>query len=238
MRVALALTMSLAVLAFGCTRPIVGHDDFPGANVGLDLRGGDYEPGEGFIEPLPISMPPHVIRRGFPDQPWTPRPMVMNPVDSGVTAVAATRLAGLLPAPPKDWGAQEASAVTLPTQAGIMSEASRSYWSGVMARTGAAPDGRDKHRSIDITIIDRAQTGGDVVDAQVDGADERRNVTVKAVEVQGFGGQEFESGPGLKQLDIDLSSRFLVRVRGGHVSFEELRAWAAKIPLKDLAALR
>jgi hypothetical protein len=232
MRAALALASFLAVLATGCSSDPYFYDEHPGRNAGTDLRPGDYDLNAGY-DPLPISNPRPASTSSIPDRPWVERAPEVNPVHAGVTPVAPSRLVALLPAPPAGWVADEANGVTLTTPTGALTEASRMYWKSGAIERGPTPDGRDLFPSIGITIVDRGQAGSDAASP----GDEERAVTLRNVEVEGVKGHEFEAGPGFKQFDAEVAGRYFVRVRGGHVTFEELRAWAAKVKLKDLASL-
>lgn len=239
MRVALIATLALAVLSSGCSgsKNTTGPVNLDTGKVYGPYQSGSYRSGPA-PEALPISKPPHIVVPGIPDGPVTEQAMVVNPVNPGVTPIAAARLANLLPAPLKGWAADEANGVSLTTPQGILTEGQRSYWSGKITEHGATPDGGEGGKSIGVTIIDRGQTGASVVELASVAADERRGVKAQPVTVEGFSGQQFIAGPGFSQLDLDVTDRFLVRVRGANVSFEEMQAWAAKVPLKDLAALR
>lgn len=196
-------------------------------NTTTDLRGGKYEKGKGADQPLPISAPMPGETSSVEDRPVVERPAEVVPAHPEVTPTKAATLAGWLPAPPAGWSAEEASAHEVTTPRGVMTEATRSYWKGP-ARTSNAVDTRVPQPSIDVTIVDRGQTGADVVEHATVAADERRGVKAKSVTVDGHAGQEFEVSPGFLQLDLDVRSRYLVRVRGGGVSLKDLEEWAAK----------
>jgi hypothetical protein len=233
MRLSSVLLVLLAAACAGCSSPRLYWDDYPDKNVAIDLRPGDYEKNAGF-EAMPMSSPPHAPVDTVPDRPWVEPRLEVRPVHPEVTPIDPARLAKLLPAAPEGWTAEEANGVSVPTSQGVLSEGSRNYWKGAPSRAAVpTPDGRDLFPSIGITIIDRGQTGPDVADP----TDERRGVTFKPVTVEGYSGDEFTAGPGFKQLDLNVGPRMHVRVRGGHVTPEELRAWAARLPLKEIAGL-
>ncbi len=235
MRVALFV---LALLAAGCTcGERIQFDEYPGENVTEDLRRGIYTANTGYTEVLAFVQPRVVTVPGIPDQPVVAKPLAVAPVRPGVTPLPPARLASLLPAPPAGWMAEEASATNVITPHGELTEASRAYWKGAVTRSGATPDGASDHASVLITLLDRAQTGPSIVMPSDEGADERRAVTTTAVEVSGVKGTHFAAGPEFRQIDLDINGRFLLRVRGGHLSAEELQAWAALVPVSDLAGM-
>ena len=234
MRAALALALTVAALCTGCSRdPSDRYDEYPGRNGDIDLRGGAYDVNAGYVA-LPMSNPMPVTTTTVPDRPWVEHSPEVNPVHPGVTPVTPSRLAALLPKPPEGWSTDEPNGVTLSTSLGSLTEASRMYWKKGAVRTGPTPDGRDLFPSVSVTLVDRGQTGPEAATPD----DEVRGGTLKSVEVEGLKGHEFVAGPALRQIEIDsVAGRYLVRVRGAHVSSDELRAWVAKIPLKELAAL-
>lgn len=227
MRSASLLFVALALISSACApeRPRSYYE-----HLGEDL--GLYRGNVG-RDPLPISAPPTTHVNRVPDAPWRPEPVVVSPANPGVTPVSPDRLATFLPNAPEGWTFEEVSRVTLATPQGYFTEASRNYWKGAVVRSGPTPDGRDRHQSVGFTIVDRGQTG-----PFADPTDERTGVKLVPVTVEGFAGDEFDAGPGMKQVQLDVAGRYLVRVRAGHVPLAELRAWAARAKLKELSELK
>lgn len=234
MRAASALLLTLAALTAGCSyHPLSYYDDYEGKNAAIDLRPGEYVKNEGFAA-MPMSTPAAGSSSTVADRPWIEQEPAVTPTHPEIAPIDPARIAKLLPGAPEGWTAEESNGVSVSTAQGVLSEGSRNYWKGAVNRAAApTPDGRDLFPSIGMTIIDRGQTGPDVADP----TDERRGVTLKPVTVEGFSGDEFDAGPGFKQLDLNVGGRMHVRVRGGHVTLEELRAWAARLPLKEIAGL-
>lgn len=231
MRAAIAFLTLASLLAAGCSRPVRNWDDYPGDNLGQDLRAAKYEKDQGH-GPLPMSTPPAANASSVKDAPWRPAPVDVNPVNPGVTPVEPSRLAAFLPAAPEGWTAEEPNGVTLTTPQGVLTESSRSYWKGAVVPQGPTPDGRDMHASVGVSIVDRGQTGPELGDP----TDERRGVKLVPVQVGAFSGDEFDAGPAMKQVQFEVG-RFLVRVRGGHVTLDDLRGWAGRMKLDELAKL-
>jgi hypothetical protein len=222
MRPIVAATL-LALTATACKHEKPAPwDEYPGSNVATDLRGGQYTKNEGY-GPLPISQPP-TVNRSVADAPFVEHPAAVNPLHPDVTPIAATRLASMLPGAPKGWAAEEANATRVLTERGEVSEARRNY-------VGSAPKGdKEGTPSIEVSIVDRGQAGPEVAAP----SDEKRGVKVKNVQVAGQSATEFEAGPGLRQLDFEVSDRYFVRVRGVHVSAQELESWASRVNLSPL----